>query len=45
MNEFIDDVEIARLVANWDESDDEFDFSDEDDIFYEPVTKKKMIFW
>lgn len=32
MNEFIDDVEIAHLVANW----GELDLSDEDEMFYEP---------
>lgn len=41
MNEFIDDVEIARLVANWDVSDDDLDFSDEDDMFYEPSSQPK----
>lgn len=44
MNEFIDDVEIARLVANWDVSDDELDFSDEDTYFTNQIYNQKNNF-
>lgn len=40
MKKFIDNVEIA----NRDISEDEFDFSDEDDVFYDQVTKHSIIY-